>query len=187
MFRTALSRATGLGLAQRTARQNVVFSSFHTTAGARSQIPDTFANKASSSSSSSSNSNSNDSIKSLFGHLSKGSSNNSNGVKDFGLINFSPTKTKANTTANPIHLDANHPTQGRSFRVNGPHNIDQTYRRLRTALNQSNIKLELRRRRAYETGHVRMRRENQERNKKLFGAMVRKKIELIGLMKIRGM
>jgi ribosomal protein S21 len=92
---------------------------------------------------------------------------------------------KANTTANPIHLDPNHPTEGRSFKVKSPAMIDQTYRRLRSALNQSNMKRELRLRRNYEDGHTRMRRENQERNKKLFGAMVRKKIELIKLMKIR--
>jgi len=47
------------------------------------------------------------------------------------------------------------------------------------------MKRELRLRRTYEDGHTRMRREKQEQNKKLFGAMVRKKIELIKLMKIR--
>ncbi|KAG0057374.1 hypothetical protein BGZ83_010833 [Gryganskiella cystojenkinii] len=93
--------------------------------------------------------------------------------------------TKANTTANPIHLDINHPSEGRSFKVASPASIDQAYRRLRTTINQSNMKRELRLRRTYETGHVRMRREAQEQNKKLFGNMVRKKIELIKLMKMR--
>ncbi|CAO3570990.1 unnamed protein product [Mortierella alpina] len=97
------------------------------------------------------------------------------------------TRASANTTANPIHLDTSHPNEGRSFRVASPAAVDQTYRRLRSAINQSNMKRELRLKRNYETGHARMRRENQERNKKLFGAMVRKKIELIKLMKIRGM
>ncbi|KAG0302152.1 hypothetical protein BGZ98_007749, partial [Dissophora globulifera] len=105
------------------------------------------------------------------------------GRSDISL--FGLGSSKANTTANPIHLDTNHPTEGRSFRVNSPAAVDQTYRRLRSALNQSNMKRELRLRRTYETGHVRMRREHQERNKKLFGAMVRKKIELIKLMKLR--
>ncbi|KAG0225502.1 hypothetical protein B0O80DRAFT_276487 [Mortierella sp. GBAus27b] len=101
------------------------------------------------------------------------------------LMGFS--SQKANTTSNPIHLDVTHPTEGRSFRVNSAAAIDFTYRKLRVALNQSNIKRELRLKRTYESGHVKMRREHQERNKKLFGAMVRKKIELIKLMKRRGM
>ncbi|KAF9025195.1 hypothetical protein BGZ52_009612 [Haplosporangium bisporale] len=179
MFRSVAK--TGLGLLQRQ-QPHALASAFHTTAGARSQLPDIFAslrnNSSSSSSSSSSTSSSNNN---LF------SSRNSNTPRsDFSLFGFS-SAPKANTTANPIHLDTNHPTEGRSFRVNSPATVDQAYRRLRSALNQSNMKRELRLRRTYETGHVRMRRENQERNKKLFGAMVRKKIELIKLMKIRGM
>ncbi|KAF9317038.1 hypothetical protein BG003_001312 [Podila horticola] len=174
MFRTVAK--TGLGLIRQQPHQALA-SAFHTTAGARSQLPDIFAslrnNPSSSSTSSSSNSNN------LFGNRNAARS-------DFSLFGFS-SAPKANTTANPIHLDTNHPTEGRSFRVNSPATVDQAYRRLRSALNQSNMKRELRLRRTYETGHVRMRRENQERNKKLFGAMVRKKIELIKLMKIRGM
>ncbi|KAF9287783.1 hypothetical protein BGZ68_001254 [Mortierella alpina] len=144
-------------------------------------IPDIFAsllsnkNSASGSSSSSSRTTS-----SLFG--SRRSSDKD--VSNMPLFGFAP---KANTTANPIHLDTSHPNEGRSFRVASPAAVDQTYRRLRSAINQSNMKRELRLKRNYETGHARMRRENQERNKKLFGAMVRKKIELIKLMKIRGM
>ncbi|KAG0328873.1 hypothetical protein BGZ99_004185 [Dissophora globulifera] len=115
----------------------------------------------------------------------RGGAGGAGGRSDISL--FGLGSSKANTTANPIHLDTNHPTEGRSFRVNSPAAVDQTYRRLRSALNQSNMKRELRLRRTYETGHVRMRREHQERNKKLFGAMVRKKIELIKLMKLRGM
>ncbi|KAF9333229.1 hypothetical protein BG006_003866 [Podila minutissima] len=172
MFRTVAK--TGLGLIRQQPHQALA-SAFHTTAGARSQLPDIFASLRNSSSSSSSSSSNN----SLFG-------NRTNTRSDFSLFGFS-SAPKANTTANPIHLDTNHPTEGRSFRVNSPATVDQTYRRLRSALNQSNMKRELRLRRTYETGHVRMRRENQERNKKLFGAMVRKKIELIKLMKIRGM
>ncbi|KAF9192262.1 hypothetical protein BGZ51_005831 [Haplosporangium sp. Z 767] len=106
-------------------------------------------------------------------------------LADMPMFGFS--SAKANTTANPIHLEATHPTEGRSFRVNSASTVDQTYRRLRNVINQSNIKRELRLRRTYENGHTRMRRENQERNKKLFGNMVRKKIQLINLMKLRGM
>ncbi|KAF9205214.1 hypothetical protein BGZ49_004347, partial [Haplosporangium sp. Z 27] len=134
-------------------------------------------------SSSSSNSNNSTINKSsgLFGSSRSGFGNaNRTDLSLFGL------NRKANTTSNPIHLDITHVTEGRSFRVPTPSNVDQTYRRLRTALNQSNIKRELRLRRYYETGHTRMRREKQEQNKRLFGAMVKKKIELIKLMKIRG-
>ncbi|KAG0028297.1 hypothetical protein BGZ81_004857 [Podila clonocystis] len=178
MFRTVAK--TGLGLIRQQPHQALA-SAFHTTAGARSQLPDIFASlrNNSSSSSSSASSSSSSSNNNLFGNRTASRS-------DFSLFGFS-SAPKANTTANPIHLDTNHPTEGRSFRVNSPATVDQAYRRLRSALNQSNMKRELRLRRTYETGHVRMRRENQERNKKLFGAMVRKKIELIKLMKIRGM
>ncbi|KAG0204102.1 hypothetical protein BGX28_003863 [Mortierella sp. GBA30] len=143
-------------------------------------IPDMFASLLSKNSASSSNSSSR-TTSSLFGNRRSSDF----GASSMPLFGFSAPK--ANTTANPIHLDTNHPNEGRSFKVPSPAAVDQTYRRLRTVINQSNMKRELRLRRTYETGHVRMRRENQERNKKLFGAMVRKKIELIKLMKIRGM
>ncbi|KAF9969094.1 hypothetical protein BGZ65_012279, partial [Modicella reniformis] len=98
---------------------------------------------------------------------------------------FGFSNQKANTTSNPIHLDIDHPTEGRSFRVLSPTLIDQTYRKLRTSLNQSNMKREIRLKRTHETPHIKMRRERQERNKKLFGALVRKKIDLIKLIKSR--
>ncbi|KAI1297331.1 hypothetical protein EDD11_007219 [Mortierella claussenii] len=128
-------------------------------------------------------------VSSLYGSRHSATGGNSS-LSSFGRSDttlFGLPAGKANTTSNPIHLDTNHPSEGRSFRVHSSGAIDQAYRRLRTTLNQSNMKQELRLRRHYETGHVRMRRQNQERNKKLFGAMVRKKIELIKLMKIRGM
>ncbi|KAF9956902.1 hypothetical protein BGZ72_002373 [Mortierella alpina] len=147
--------------------------------GNNSNIPDIFASLLSNKNSASGSSNSSSrTTSSLFG--SRRSSDK--GVSNMPLFGFAP---KANTTANPIHLDTSHPNEGRSFRVASPAAVDQTYRRLRSAINQSNMKRELRLKRNYETGHARMRRENQERNKKLFGAMVRKKIELIKLMKIR--
>ncbi|KAG0369019.1 hypothetical protein BC939DRAFT_528971 [Gamsiella multidivaricata] len=148
------------------------------------ELSDIFATIRSNSSNSGDNINTGKTSKLL---NSSRSSAGTTGAARSGTSFFGLGAPKANTTSNPIHLDTNHATEGRSFKVNSPAMIDQTYRRLRTALNQSNVKRELRLRRTYETGHVRMRREKQERNKKLFGAMVRKKIELIKLMKIRGM
>ncbi|KAF9988449.1 hypothetical protein BGZ75_009396 [Mortierella antarctica] len=196
----ALSRTTAVtgALAQ---RQVVASTRIHTSAAFHSSAAVMNTNSKSNSGNSSSNSSNN--IPDIFASLlsnknsASGSSSSSSrttsslfgsrrsvdkGVGNMPLFGFAP---KANTTANPIHLDTSHPNEGRSFRVASPAAVDQTYRRLRSAINQSNMKRELRLKRNYETGHVRMRRESQERNKKLFGAMVRKKIELIKLMKIR--
>lgn len=185
MFR-ALSKSSTVfaALAQRQATQQTRvqgLAAFHSSAARKDSASDLLSSLASSSSNNNSNNRNNNRTSSLFGNSSRNSNNNSR--PDISLFGLLPPK--ANTTSNPIHLDTNHPTEGRSFRVNSPATIDQTYRRLRSVVNQSNMKRELRLRRTYETGHVRMRRENQERNKKLFGAMVRKKIELIKLMKIR--
>ncbi|KAF9130414.1 hypothetical protein BGW39_003104 [Mortierella sp. 14UC] len=184
MFR-ALSKSSTVvaALVQRQAAQQTRvqgLAAFHSSSAFKNSTSDLLSSLASSTK----NSNNNNRTSSLFGNASSRNTN-SNNRSDISLFGLLPPK--ANTTANPIHLDTNHPTEGRSFRVNSPATVDQTYRRLRSALNQSNMKRELRLRRTYEDGHTRMRRENQERNKKLFGAMVRKKIELIKLMKIRGM
>ncbi|KAF9929560.1 hypothetical protein FBU30_001455 [Linnemannia zychae] len=178
MFR-ALSKSSTIvaTLAQRQGAQQTRvqgLAAFHSSSVFRNNSPDFLSNN------NTNNSRTKNSTSSLFGNARK--SNNSN-WPDISLFSLLPTK--ANTTSNPIHLDISHPSEGRSFKVNSPATVDQTYRRLRTALNQSNMKRELRLKRTFETGHMRMRRENQERNKKLFGAMVRKKIELIKLMKIR--
>ncbi|KAF9582727.1 hypothetical protein BGW38_010840, partial [Lunasporangiospora selenospora] len=115
---------------------------------------------------------------------SAGNFNNRN--SDFSLFGMSSNSARpTNVTSNPIHLDINHRTQGRSFRVGSMAAADSAYRRLRITLNQSNMKRELRLKRTYETGHRRMRREAQEQNQRLFGKMVRKKIDLIKLMKLR--
>ncbi|KAF9144674.1 hypothetical protein BGX30_011874 [Mortierella sp. GBA39] len=182
MFR-ALSKSSTIvaALAQRQAAQQTRvqgLAAFHSSATRKDSASDLLSSLASSSSNSNRSNNSRTS--SLFGNSRNSNNNSRSDISLFGLL-----PPKANTTANPIHLDTNHPTEGRSFRVNSPATIDQTYRRLRSAVNQSNMKRELRLKRTYEDGHTRMRRENQERNKKLFGAMVRKKIELIKLMKIR--
>ncbi|KAG0372952.1 MAG: hypothetical protein J3R72DRAFT_528390 [Linnemannia gamsii] len=186
MFR-ALSKSSTVvaALAQRQATQQTHvqgLAAFHSSSAFKNSSTSDLLSSLSSSTKN--NTNSNNRTSSLFGNRSNTNSNNNN-RSDISLFGLLPPK--ANTTANPIHLDTNHPTEGRSFRVNSPATIDQTYRRLRSAVNQSSMKRELRLRRTYEDGHTRMRRENQERNKKLFGAMVRKKIELIKLMKIRGM
>ncbi|KAF9976199.1 hypothetical protein BGZ73_008981 [Actinomortierella ambigua] len=102
--------------------------------------------------------------------------------------------TKVKTTSNPVHFEISQPSVGRSIQVqtsstgvSTPMAVDNAYRRLNSVLKQSNMKRELRLRRTYEDGHTRMRREHQERNRRLFGKMVRKKIDLIKLMKARGM
>ncbi|KAF9908022.1 hypothetical protein EC991_010266 [Linnemannia zychae] len=184
MFR-ALSKSSTViaALAQRQASQQTRvqgLAAFHSSTAFKNSSTSDLLSSLSSSSKNSNNNNSNR-TSSLFGNASRNTNNNNR--SDISLFGLLPPK--ANTTANPIHLDTNHPTEGRSFRVGSPATVDQTYRRLRSALNQSNMKRELRLRRTFENGHTRMRRENQERNKKLFGAMVRKKIELIKLMKIR--
>ncbi|KAF9359428.1 hypothetical protein BGX26_012328 [Mortierella sp. AD094] len=189
MFRALSTSSTAVAaLAQRQTRVQAI-AAFHSSSAARNSstgLSDLLAGLRTGQNSNSSNNNATNRTSSLFsgsrtGSAGLGNSSNRSDMSLFGL------PSKANTTSNPIHLDPNHPTEGRSFKVNSPAAIDQTYRRLRTALNQSNMKRELRLRRNYEDGHTRMRRENQERNKKLFGAMVKKKIELIKLMKIRGM
>ncbi|KAF9173337.1 hypothetical protein BGX21_007300 [Mortierella sp. AD011] len=186
MFRAlSTSSTTVAALAQRQTRVQAL-AAFHSSSVARnntSNLADLLA-KLEPGNSGSNTTTRGSKISSLFGSSRTGSgglgsSFNKSDMSLFGL------PAKPNTTSNPIHLDANHATEGRSFKVPSPAAIDQTYRRLRTALNQSNIKRELRLRRNYEDGHTRMRRESQERNKKLFGAMVKKKIELIKLMKIR--
>ncbi|KAG0269377.1 hypothetical protein DFQ27_003705 [Actinomortierella ambigua] len=112
-----------------------------------------------------------------------------------GLTNLFPLfPSKVKTTSNPVHFEISQPSVGRSIQVttsstgvSTPMAVDNAYRRLNTVVKQSNMKRELRLRRTYEDGHTRMRREHQERNRKLFGKMVRKKIDLIKLMKARGM
>ncbi|KAF9417582.1 hypothetical protein BGZ76_004507 [Entomortierella beljakovae] len=196
MFRaisTSSNAIVGLGLRQ----TRVQFTSgFHHSTASRNnsssgltELLATLRNKNAGSSISSSSNSANDNASSIINKTSSlfGGSRIRSGGSNRSDISLFGNATKANVTSNPIHLDTNHPTEGRSFKVNSPALVEQTYKRLRIALNQSNIKRELRLRRTYEDGHTRMRRENQERNKKLFGAMVKKKIELIKLMKIRGM
>ncbi|KAF9111744.1 hypothetical protein BGX27_004469 [Mortierella sp. AM989] len=188
MFRALATSSTAVAaLAQRQTRVQAI-AAFHSSSPVRNNstagLSELLANLRTSTNNSSNASNNNNNISKktsiLFGSSRSGTSNKPE-------MSFFGSTSKANVTSNPIHLGATDPTEGRSFRVKSAGMVDQTYRRLRTALNQSNMKRELRLRRNYEDGHTRMRRENQERNKKLFGAMVKKKIELIKLMKIRGM
>jgi len=183
MFRTVLARS-GLSSASLVQRQVQIqsLSAFHSSSAARSSndVSELFSplfNKGPNNSASTTATNK--SRSSLFANPR---ANNAASNPIMPVFGYMP---KANTTANPIHLDINHPSEGRSIKVNGPSSVDSAYRRLRTTLNQSNMKRELRLKRTYETGHVRMRREAQEQNKKLFGNMVRKKIQLIKLMKLR--
>ncbi|KAI9484190.1 MAG: hypothetical protein EXX96DRAFT_561220 [Benjaminiella poitrasii] len=66
-------------------------------------------------------------------------------------------------------------------------NPNTAYRRLTSILNQNKVRRELRANRNYEKPNVARRRKNIERNRKLFGAMVGKKVALIMQMKNRGM
>ncbi|KAI9027122.1 hypothetical protein CLU79DRAFT_740381 [Phycomyces nitens] len=77
------------------------------------------------------------------------------------------------------------PYAGRSLAITG--NPSGAYRRLNAILNQNNVKRELRANTNYEKPNVARRRINIQRNRKLFGAMIRKKVALIMQMKQRGM
>jgi ribosomal protein S21 len=64
-------------------------------------------------------------------------------------------------------------------------NPNTAYRRLNSILTQNNVRRELRANRYYEKPNVTRRRKNIERNRKLFGAMIGKKVALIMQMKQR--
>ncbi|KAI7859947.1 hypothetical protein BDC45DRAFT_563974 [Circinella umbellata] len=66
-------------------------------------------------------------------------------------------------------------------------NPNAAYRRLNSILAQNKVRREVRANRYYEKPTVARRRQNIERNRKLFGAMVGKKVALIMQMKQRGM
>ncbi|KAI9322209.1 hypothetical protein BX666DRAFT_1833417, partial [Dichotomocladium elegans] len=80
----------------------------------------------------------------------------------------------------PSSLDA---YSGRSIGNVG--NSMQAFRRLNALCNRNNIRREVRDNRYYEKPTVARRRKNIERNRKLFGAMVGKKVALIMQMKNR--
>ncbi|KAG0256996.1 hypothetical protein BG011_004225 [Mortierella polycephala] len=188
MFRALTKSSTAVAaVAQRQAlRQTQMFAATSTAAFHSSSVHQNNNNNSTSdifAALYSNSSNSKKDTKTPFSLFGNGARTGGKSIVDMPMFGFS--STKANTTANPIHLEATHPTEGRSFCVASPSAVDQTYRRLRTVIKHSNMKRELRLRRTYETGHMRKRRENQERNKKLFGNMVRKKIALIKLMKLR--
>ncbi|KAL0093394.1 hypothetical protein F4703DRAFT_1269889 [Phycomyces blakesleeanus] len=94
------------------------------------------------------------------------------------------------TMAPPMQLSKDlstslEPYSGRSLAISG--NPSGAYRRLNAILNQNNVKRELRANTNYEKPNVARRRINIQRNRKLFGAMIRKKVALIMQMKQRGM
>lgn len=75
------------------------------------------------------------------------------------------------------------PYAGRSIgNVNNPH---VAYRRVNAICRWNNVQREIRANRYYEKPTVARRRKNIERNRKLFGAMVGKKVALIMQMKNR--
>jgi ribosomal protein S21 len=75
------------------------------------------------------------------------------------------------------------PYSGRS--IGSVTNPNTAYRRLNSILTQNNVRRELRANRYYEKPNVTRRRKNIERNRKLFGAMIGKKVALIMQMKQR--
>ena len=75
------------------------------------------------------------------------------------------------------------PYSGRS--IGSVTNPNTAYRRLQSILSQNNVRRELRANRYYEKPNVARRRKNIERNRKLFGAMIGKKVALIMQMKQR--
>ncbi|RCI02742.1 hypothetical protein CU098_011607 [Rhizopus stolonifer] len=75
------------------------------------------------------------------------------------------------------------PYVGRS--IGSVTNPNTAYKRLNSILMQNNVRKELRANRYYEKPNVARRRKNIERNRKLFGAMVGKKVALIMQMKQR--
>ncbi|CAM0137990.1 hypothetical protein VKS41_001210 [Umbelopsis sp. WA50703] len=77
------------------------------------------------------------------------------------------------------------PYTGRTLNVF--HNVNATYRRLGSILAQNNVRRELKANEYYEKPNVARRRQKIQQNKKLFGALVRKKVALIMQMKQRGM
>ncbi|KAH8555463.1 hypothetical protein BGW37DRAFT_477305 [Umbelopsis sp. PMI_123] len=77
------------------------------------------------------------------------------------------------------------PYTGRSLNVF--HNVNSTYRKLNSILAQNNVRRELKSIEYYEKPNVARRRKKIEQNRKLFGALVRKKVALIMQMKQRGM
>ncbi|KAI9304239.1 hypothetical protein BJ944DRAFT_203039 [Cunninghamella echinulata] len=92
----------------------------------------------------------------------------------------------ANTLNEPKEITTSlEPYAGRS--ISNVSNVNAAYRRLNTILIQNNVRRELRANLYYEKPNVARRRKNIERNRKLFGAMIRKKVALIMQMKQRGM
>lgn len=75
------------------------------------------------------------------------------------------------------------PYTGRSLSVF--HNVNGTYRKLNSILSQNNVRRELKANDYYEKPNVARRRKKIEQNRKLFGALVRKKVALIMQMKQR--
>lgn len=75
------------------------------------------------------------------------------------------------------------PYTGRSLNVFN--NVNNTYRKLNSVIAQNNIRRELKSIEYYEKPNVARRRKKIEQNRKLFGALVRKKVALIMQMKQR--
>lgn len=103
-----------------------------------------------------------------------------NGVKEEPTM---PSVLAAELRTPPELSTSLEPYSGRS--IGSVTNPNTAYRRLNSILTQNNVRRELRDNRYYEKPNVARRRKNIERNRKLFGAMVGKKVALIMQMKQR--
>ncbi|CAO3651560.1 unnamed protein product [Cunninghamella echinulata] len=112
--------------------------------------------------------------------------NNSN--KSSNTTNTHPSLPTilANTLNEPKEITTSLEPYAGQF-ISNVSNVNAAYRRLNTILIQNNVRRELRANLYYEKPNVARRRKNIERNRKLFGAMIRKKVALIMQMKQRGM
>lgn len=118
-------------------------------------------------------------------------------MRNMSILNNSSNKANSNTNTHPslpsILANSFHepkeittslePYAGRS--ISNVSNVNAAYRRLNTILIQNNVRREIRANLRYEKPNVERRRKNIERNRKLFGAMIRKKVALIMQMKQR--
>ncbi|ORZ06493.1 hypothetical protein BCR42DRAFT_427222 [Absidia repens] len=120
--------------------------------------------------------------------MSTSSNNAANNKTTSSSASASPTLPSilANSFQEPKELSTSLDAYaGRS--IGNVSNVNSAYRRLSIILAQNNVRREIRANMNYEKPNVARRRKNIERNRKLFGAMVRKKVALIMQMKQRGM
>lgn len=105
------------------------------------------------------------------------------GFKDITTPAMPSVLSTASTVSTPELSTSLGPYSGRS--IGSVTNPNTAYRRLNSILSQNKVRRELGANRYYEKPNVTRRRKNIERNRKLFGAMIGKKVALIMQMKQR--